>query len=152
MKKEYREELDAVMAQLKASHPHLTEKQIRKSFLDMKKETENARKVRAEVTARMQALALAEIKRVVQSLQPEDIGIKFDDGVGDGGDRVHGAYPFLNIRFGDGNRSWWGDFSIAETHEMQRCKKLKVPTPKSKLVCYTDGTARIEATKKGRNK
>jgi hypothetical protein len=142
MKKD-REELDAVMAQLKASHPHLTEKQIRKSFLDMKKETENARKVRAEVTARMQALALAEIKRVVQSLQPEDIGIKFDDG---------GAYPFLNIRFGDGNRSWWGDFSIAETHEMQRCKKLKVPTPKSKLVCYTDGTARIEATKKGRNK
>jgi len=138
MKKEHRQELDMVMARLKASHPHLSEKQIQKAFLDMKKETENIRKVRAEITARLQSLALAEIKRVASSLTIEDIGVKVDND----GD----AAPFLNIRFGGGNNSFWGDFCIAETLEMKRCRKQKMPTPKSKLVAYTDGTARIEPT------
>jgi hypothetical protein len=138
MKKEHQEQLNAVMTRLKSSHPHLTEKQIRKAFLEMKKETEDSLKAQAEVKASMQTIALAEIKRVAQSLTLEDIGVKFCD---------DGAYAFLNIRFGTGNHSWWGDFSIAEPLEMQRCKKRKIPTPKSKLVLYTDGTVRIE--KKG---
>jgi len=140
MKKEHQEQLDALMTRLKSSHPHLTEKQIRKTFLEMKKETEDYLKAEAEIKASMQTIALAEIKRIAQSLTPEDIGVKFDEG---------GAYAFLNIRFGAGNCSWWGDFSIAEPLEMQRCKKRKIPTPGSKLVQYTDGTACIESVKKG---
>lgn len=93
MKKEHRQELDMVMAMLKASHPHLSEKQIRKAFLDMKKETEDIDKVRAEIRKRVQSLALAEIKRVVPSLTIEDIGVIVDND----GD----ATPFLNIRFGE---------------------------------------------------
>ncbi len=140
MKKEHQEQLDALMTRLKSSHPRLTEKQIRKTFLDMKKETEDYLKAEAEIKASMQTIALAEIKRIAQSLTPEDIGVKFDDG---------GAYAFLNIRFGAGNGSWWGDCVIAEPLEMQRCKKRKIPTPGSKLVVYTDGTACIESVKKG---
>lgn len=144
MKKEHRQELDMVMAMLKASHPHLSEKQIRKAFLDMKKETEDIDKVRAEIRKRVQSLALAEIKRVVPSLTIEDIGVIVDND----GD----ATPFLNIRFGGENASFWGDFRIAETLEMKRCRKQKMPTPKSKLVAYTDGTARIEPTPKPKKK
>ena len=141
MKKEHQEQLDALMTRLKSSHPRLTEKQIRKTFLDMKKETEDYLKAEAEMKASMQYIALAEIKRIAQSLTHEDIGVKFDD---------DGAYAFLNIRFGDGNYSRWGDFCIAKPLEMQRCKKRKIPTPGSRLVVYTDGTARIETIKKGK--
>ena len=141
MKKEHQEQLDALMTRLKSSHPRLTEKQIRKTFLDMKKETEDYLKAEAEMKANMQYIALAEIKRIAQSLTHEDIGVKFDD---------DGAYAFLNIRFGGGNHSRWGDFGIAEPLEMQRCKKRKIPTPGSKLVVYIDGTARIESIKKGK--
>lgn len=142
MKKEYKEQLDAVMTRLKSSHPHLTEKQIRKTFLGMKKETEDCLKVKEEVKANLQRLAFLEINRVFQNLQPEDIGVRFNN-------EGH-PYVFLNIHFGNGNESFYGDLYIAETLEMKKFKKQKVPTPKRHLVVYTDGTACIDGVKKGR--